>query len=125
MTDRENDLFGDWQAVTGVLGGADMPDAVVAATKLSISDGRYCVDLAGVPDSGQCHIDADVSPMRMKIVAEQGPNAGKTILAIVESISADEMRIAYDLSGDRYPATFDPQPEKISYVATFRRCAAE
>ena len=33
------DLYGEWQALTGVLGGADLPADVVAATKLTIAEG--------------------------------------------------------------------------------------
>ncbi|MCR9201754.1 MAG: hypothetical protein NXI04_24170 [Planctomycetaceae bacterium] len=122
MSGRAEDLYGQWRATSGVLGGQELPGDVVAATKLSIAEGRYTVDLAGAIDRGACFIDGEARPLRIKISGEQGPNSGKTFLAIAEFPAAHELLIAYDLSGEDYPASFAARPNPFSYVARFRRC---
>ena len=115
-------LFGDWQALTGVLAGNALPDEIVSATRLTIGESQYVVDLAGTIDRGDCAIQVDVNPVKMKIDGNNGPNAGRTFLAIVEPIDNAEIRIAYDLSGADYPNSFTPTSQPSSYVATFKRC---
>ena len=104
-------LYGDWQELTGVLAGNAMPEEIVAATKLTLGHDIYQVDLAGNIDAGVCHFQMESNPLRMKIEGQSGPNAGKTYLAILEVIGEDQIRIAYDLSGSDYPASFDPTSE--------------
>ncbi|MEO1616322.1 MAG: TIGR03067 domain-containing protein [Planctomycetota bacterium] len=118
-------LQGDWQALTGVLAGKAMPEEVVSRTKLTIDASRYVVDLAGNIDSGSCTINLDPNPIQMTIQGQQGPNAGRTFLAVLEFIADDEIRIAYDLSGTQYPNSFEPAPDDSSYVATFKKCSGE
>ncbi|MEM9828965.1 MAG: hypothetical protein AAF958_20430 [Planctomycetota bacterium] len=122
MHKGEGKLYGDWQALTGVLAGNELPAEVVAVTKLTIGENRYEVNLAGTIDSGSCSIHDDVEPIQLKIVGEDGPNAGKTFLAVLEFSSPDQIRIAYDLSGTEFPSSFEPGTEESSYVATFERC---
>ena len=122
MQNDKDWLFGDWQALTGVLAGDAMPDEIVSATRLTISEKQYVVNLAGTIDSGDCEIQIDSNPIKMKLDGNDGPNSGKTFLAILESTKNGEIRIAYDLSGTDYPHTFSPTLAKSNYVATFKKC---
>ncbi|MEM8671689.1 MAG: hypothetical protein AAGG48_29495 [Planctomycetota bacterium] len=122
MQNDKDWLFGDWQALSGTLAGETLPEEIVLATRLTLSEARYLVNLAGTIDSGDCEIQVDASPIRMKIDGNDGPNAGRTFFAIVESINDGEFRIAYDLSGTDYPRTFAPTSAKSNYVATFKKC---
>ena len=121
MNKDDSTIFGTWQAVTGTLAGDSMPGEIVSATKLTISETSYEVDLAGNIDSGSCQIQLDTQPIKLKIEGENGPNAGKTFLAILEVFDTDQIRLAYDLSGTEYPTSFVPKSESSSYVATFKR----
>lgn len=123
MKFNRDQIDGDWQAVSGILAGQAMADEVVSATKLSIAQDTYSVNLAGNIDSGSCAIQDDAWPLKMKIQSENGPNAGKTFYAILELLDSEQMRIAYDLSGTDYPDSFEPTLENTSYVATFQRCS--
>ena len=122
MPNANEDLYGSWRALSGVLGGTDMPEDLVSATRLTIRPDEYAVDLAGTIDSGSCRIDMETSPIRIQIDGQRGPNAGKTFLAIVEFLETDQIRIAYDLSGTAFPDSFQPTSEASSYVATFQKC---
>lgn len=99
-----------------------MPDEIVKATKLTISEREYTVDLAGTLDSGKCTIEDGGERIRMRIDGTKGPNAGKTFLAILEFLAPEEIRIAYDLSGSEYPESLEPTPARSNYVAAFKRC---
>lgn len=118
-------LQGDWQALTGVLSGKTLPEEIVSQTKLTIDESRYVVDLAGNVDSGSCAIDVDTNPITMNIEGQQGPNAGRTFLAVLDFVADDEIRIAYDLSGSQYPESFAPSSADSNYVATFKKCSAD
>ena len=122
MQNLKDKLFGNWQALTGILAGEAISHEIVSATKLTISQSQYVVDLAGVIDSGACELGVDVDPIRMKIHGNEGPNAGRTFLAILKFTSDDEIRVAYDLSGTEYPQSFNSTSAESNYVATFKKC---
>lgn len=114
-------IYGKWQAVNGILAGNAMSQEIVSATTLSIDEHKYSVNLAGVLDSGTCVIDSNTNTFNMTIEGNNGPNAGKTYFAILEFLSNDQIRIAYDLSGGGFPSSFSPKPDESNYVATFTR----
>ena len=121
-TSMEDNINGQWQAISGVLAGKTMAEDIVSATKLTINQtNTYEVDLAGVIDRGSLIIQNEFTPVRLTIQCEQGPNAGKTFLAILEFMSESKMRIAYDLSGTSSPESFEPSEDDCNYVATFER----
>ncbi|MEM6795436.1 MAG: hypothetical protein AAF725_15775 [Acidobacteriota bacterium] len=121
MHDERQKFYGEWQALSGVLAGAAMAEEIVSATKLTLMENAYAVNLAGAIDCGLCEIHPQETPVQMKVVGQHGPNVGKTFFAIVEFLEADQIRIAYDLSGTEYPGSFEPSSAPTSYVATFRR----
>ena len=114
-------VIGNWQALSGTVAGMALGDEVVSATTLCIGPHSYEVNLAGNIDRGSCEFESSTMPIKMKIFGQEGPNAGKTYLAILEFVKADEIRVAYDLSGSTYPSCFDPTTDKHNYVASFRR----
>lgn len=113
--------YGTWQAVEATLGGQTMDQEIVDATTLKIAGESYQVVLAGTPDAGRCEWDTHAIPFRIKIQGTEGPNAGKTYLAILELVDDSQLQIAYDLSGAGYPETFQPLSVPTSYVAKFVR----
>ncbi|MFN3193787.1 MAG: hypothetical protein ACE361_24955 [Aureliella sp.] len=122
MENARKKIDGEWRAMTGLLGSEPLPDHILAATVLSIRDQNYSVNSAGKIDRGRSIFELGQTPPRITIEGEEGPNKGKTFCAIFEFIAADEIRIAYDLSGTAYPDTFEPCEAKSNYVATFKRC---
>jgi len=121
MNQDVQDVMGTWQALTGVLAGSNLPEQTVSSTKLTLSETEYVVDLAGTLDRGTCTIEPHEDMIRIKIVGTDGPNEGKTYLAILERLGRDEIRIAYDLSGSSFPRSFEPTAASSSYVASFAR----
>ena len=121
MAHQLKNIYGQWQAVSGVLSGNTLPEEIVSATRLTINEESYEVDLAGAIDRGSLMIQSESVPIRLTINGEEGPNAGKKFLAIVEFLSDSRMRIAYDLSGTSFPQSFEPSENSDSYVAMFKR----
>jgi uncharacterized protein (TIGR03067 family) len=56
-------------------------------------------------DRGTCKLDPSAKPKALDITGTEGPNEGKTILAIYER-DGDTLRVCYDLSGKDRPKEF-------------------
>src|SRR5947207_15663034 len=93
-------LEGRWKATYAELSGNVMTPDVVAVIELLLESGRYTVG----NDQGTYSVNMQPAPHEMDITGTEGPNAGRTIPAIVVA-SADELVICYNLgAGERPPA---------------------
>ena len=93
---------------------------------LTIKDGAYEVIVDGEPhaDKGTVSLDTSVTPKRMTIQGVEGPNKGKTILAIYEmgqTENGDTFRVCYDLSGKAFPTDFNSPKGSTHYLVGYRR----
>ena len=57
----------------------------------------------------------------MTIKSEEGPNKGKTFLAIYEMKDEVSMRVCYDPSGKEFPTEFKPPTGSKRYLVGYRR----
>lgn len=113
---------GVWQAVAAVLGGSKLSEEEVKAITLIINGDNYQVLIANEqPDMGICKADATKTPKRMTIKGTEGPNKGKTYLAIFEMKDADSLRVCYDLSGKEFPRQFAAPRDTLLFVVEYRR----
>ena len=103
--DDAKSVEGTWLAAAAELGGGKFPDEVRKSIKLVIADGNYTVTVGKNPDVGTVTVDPSKTPKTMDIVGTEGPNKGKTILAIYER-TGDTLRICYDLGGKARPSEF-------------------
>ncbi len=101
----DDSLDGIWLAKTAELGGKPFPDEVRESIKLEIKGDRYTVTVGGQPDKGTCKLDPSAKPQAIDITGTEGPNKGKTILAIYER-KGDTLKVCYDLTGKARPAEF-------------------
>jgi uncharacterized protein (TIGR03067 family) len=115
-------LEGVWVPVKAELGGEALPDEVLKTITLKIEGDRYEVAVEGEPktDKGTCTLDTAAKPKAMKIESLEGPNAGKTFLAIYE-LKDDILRVCYDLSGTERPKEFSTRAGTLLYLATYER----
>jgi uncharacterized protein (TIGR03067 family) len=116
-------LEGVWKPIAAVLGGAPLEPAVLKAITLKITGGNYEVTVEGEKeaDKGTCTLDTSTAPKRMTIKSTDGPNRGKTILAIYEMKDAGSLRVCYDLSGTDFPKEFKAPKNTQLYLAGYRR----
>jgi uncharacterized protein (TIGR03067 family) len=114
---------GVWKPIAAVLGGIQLPPAELNAITLKMAGDNYEVTVAGenVTDKGTCTLDPTTNPKRMTIKGTDGPNRGKTILAIYEMKDAGSLRVCYDLSGTDFPKEFKAPKGTQFYLVGYRR----
>jgi len=114
---------GTWKPIAAVLGGVRLPPEAVNAITLKITGDRYEVTVEGEkePDKGTCTLDLTTTPKRMTIRSTEGPNKGKTFLAIYEMKDAGSLRVCYDLSGTDFPKEFKAPKDTPLYLVGYRR----
>ncbi len=88
--------------------------------KLVMKDGTYTVTVGEQLDQGTCKLDPHKSPKAMDITGTDGPNKGKTILAIYDH-KEDTLRICYDLGGKERPAEFATKAKTKLFLVTYKR----
>jgi uncharacterized protein (TIGR03067 family) len=109
-------LAGTWKADKGEMNGAELPQEMVKAVKLTMKDNKYYLDLGGSKDEGTIAVDPTRKPKTIVIKGTLGPNQGKTFLGIYE-VTDDLLRICYDLEGKEYPREFSaPAGSRRFYV---------
>ena len=119
--DEKNDPYdGTWLPTEAELAGAKFPDAVVKTIKLVVKDDQYTVTVGEKTDKGTLKRDTKAKPMTLDIVGTDGPNKGKTILAIYE-LKGDTLKVCYDLSGKMRPTAFETKPETQLFLVTYKR----
>jgi uncharacterized protein (TIGR03067 family) len=116
-------LEGVWKPIAAVLNGARLPAPVLQAITLKIAGANYEVSAEGEkqPDQGTCVLDTSTSPNRMIITSTNGPNRGKTFLAIYEMKDARSLRVCYDLTGTEFPKKFKAPKGTSLYLVGYRR----
>lgn len=113
-------IEGTWLASAAELGGKMFPDEVRKSIKLVIKDGKYTVTAGKGPDQGTLKLKPAAMPKEMDIVGTDGPNNGRTILAIYEQ-DGDTLRICYDLSGKSRPTEFRSKEGTRLFLVTYKR----
>ena len=116
----EDAIQGTWLASTAELAGQQFPDELRKSIKLVIKDGKYTVTVGNQPDKGTSKVDPSAKPKTMDVTGTDGPNKGKTFLAIYE-LNGDTMRICYDLSGKSRPTEFKTAAGTQLFLVTYTR----
>jgi uncharacterized protein (TIGR03067 family) len=116
---EEAKVDGQWVASKAEMSGKKLPEKVTAKLKLTLKKGEYEV-VAESPDRGTVTYDTSADPKTMDIKGVEGPNKGKTYLAIYE-LKDDKLTICYDLSGESRPTEFKTQPKTQQFLVTYER----
>lgn len=112
---------GKWKAVSAVLAGTPFPDEVTGSILLNLTGDQYEVSVGGTSDRGSCLVDLRTSPHRMTITGTEGPNAGKTFLAVFDFEGPDRMRVCYVLNASGFPVGFESTAENGAYLVVYAR----
>jgi len=113
-------LLGDWVPTEMEIGGKKLPAEVLKNMVLTLGDGTYTVKAGKEDDKGTWKLDADAKPRRLKIEGTDGPNKGKTLLAIFE-IADGKLRVCYDHEGKEYPKEFKTKEDSKLILATYEK----
>jgi uncharacterized protein (TIGR03067 family) len=113
-------LQGKWSLTSGEAAGQPFPEAQLKSISLVITGAKYAVKVGDKTDLGTVKLDPATKPKAMDIVGTDGPNKGKTLLAIYE-INGDTLRICYDLTGKARPTEFKTSKDAPHFLATYQR----
>ncbi len=115
---EEAKIDGTWLATSAELAGKKLPDGG-EPIKLTLKKGEYEVKAESL-DKGTVTYDDKADPKEMDIKGVEGPNKGKTFLAIYE-LSGDKLKICYDLAGKSRPTEFKSKPKTKLLLVTYER----
>jgi uncharacterized protein (TIGR03067 family) len=118
--ERDDTLEGTWLPSAAELGGKRFPDEVRKAIRLVVKGDQYTVTVGTQPDRGTCKLDPSAKPKALDITGTDGPNKGRTILAIYER-DGDTLRVCYDLGGKGRPAEFGTKAGTRLFLVTYKR----
>jgi uncharacterized protein (TIGR03067 family) len=113
-------LNGTWTLSSGVMSGKNMADDVVKSVRLALRNGKYIATVGDEKDEGSYTVNQSKTPPTITLVGTQGPNKGKTMLAIYE-LESGTLKVCYDLSGKAFPEKFESKPDTQSFLATYER----
>jgi uncharacterized protein (TIGR03067 family) len=117
---KDDTLQGTWLPSSAELGGKVFPDEVRKTIKLVIKDDKYTVTVGEAVDQGTVKLMPSATPKAMDITGTEGPNKGKTILAIYEC-RGDTLRVCYDLSGKKRPTEFKTEAGTQLFLVEYKR----
>ena len=113
-------LDGTWLPSAAELAGKPFPEEIRKSMKLVLKGGKYTVTVGEKADRGTVKADPTAKPKEMDITGTDGPNKGKTFLAIYER-DGDTLRICYDLSGKARPTEFKTREGTQLFLVTYKR----
>ena len=108
-------LDGIWIPVKLEINGAQLPPATFETQKLIINDSNYTF-IAESVDKGVLNYKDG----KMDIYGKDGVNAGKHITTIYK-FENDQLIICYNLTGDKYPESFETKGKQTYFMATFKK----
>ena len=116
-------LEGAWLPVAAYVAGEVLPVTELRIARLLIKDAGYQIldNQQHVVDRGELRLDA-ASAAALDLVGLEGPNAGRTLLAIYE-LSNDLLSICYDMEGAERPRSMQPEEDQILLLITYARDA--
>jgi uncharacterized protein (TIGR03067 family) len=118
--DERKLLEGAWLPTAAELGENPVEEATLKTMKLVIEGDKYTVTVGKSIDKGSVKIDPAAKPKTMDIIGADGPNKGKTFLAIYE-LNGDTLRVCYDLTGKARPTEFKTKKGEPLFLATYKR----
>ena len=115
-------LEGAWVPVEATVGGHALMVAELRVKYLVLESGGYSIiDRTNqVVDSGEYLVDDAASPQTIDIVGREGPNAGRTMLAIFQ-LEADRLTVCYDLDGEERPSDLQAGDDQLLLSITYTR----
>jgi uncharacterized protein (TIGR03067 family) len=113
-------IRGTWIPLSAELAGQPFPQQVLNTIQLILTENRYTAVVAGAKDAGDLTLYPNQHPNAMDILGTEGPNKGRTILAIFE-LSGDSLKICYDLEGKTRPSEFKSNPGTKQFLAHYKR----
>jgi uncharacterized protein (TIGR03067 family) len=117
-------LEGAWIPVAASISGKELLVAELRV-KYLVFDGRdySIIDRSNqVVDRGEYLVNDSITPRTIDIVGRDGPNAGRSMLAIFE-LKGDQLTVCYDLDGRKRPQNMQMDEDELLLSITYERAA--
>ncbi|HEY6484108.1 MAG TPA: TIGR03067 domain-containing protein [Steroidobacteraceae bacterium] len=115
-------LAGAWVPVAANVSGQALLVGELRV-KYLVLDGRdySIIDRSNrIVDSGEYLVNERAMPPTIDIVGRDGPNAGRSMLAIFE-LDDDHLTVCYELDGAARPANMQAQQDQLLLSITYQR----
>ena len=109
-------LQGVWAPEQAQLGGQPLPLASFQGALLTLQGGAYDF----VTDKGRYSVLTAGGQFAMDITGTEGPNQGRTLLAIAR-LDGDRLTICYELGAGPRPEAFDSAKGSKHFLISYRR----
>ena len=113
-------IDGKWSVSTAELAGDALPTELFQKMTLILDKEKYTLKSERLDDTGTMVADTTKKPMQLDIKGVEGPNKGKTLLAIYE-LDGDSLKICYDLEGKARPTEFKTTKGTKQFLVLYKR----
>ena len=113
-------IQGKWSISSAELAGDPLPAELFKKMTLILEKDKYTLKSASPDDIGTTSIDDSKQPRQLDIKGIEGPNKGKTMLAIYE-LEGDTLKVCYDLEGKSRPMEFKTEKGSKQFLAVYKR----
>lgn len=117
---KNRSLDGTWEIASAQLGGKPFPEKVARSMKLILKGNTYTMKSPGPLDKGVTKTDRSTRPYKLDIKGTEGPNKGRTILAIFKH-RGETLTVCYDLGGWKRPTEFKSAAGTLQYLVVYKR----
>ncbi len=111
---------GTWVGSKAELKGKPFPEELTRTIRIAVEKGKNKVAVSGTFNEGNFKLDPSTKPKSLDLIATDGPNKGKQLLAIYE-LDGDTLKVCYDLTGKNRPKEFKTTEGSELYLATYKR----
>jgi uncharacterized protein (TIGR03067 family) len=117
-------LEGAWVPIAANVSGKELVVAELRVKYLVLDGHDYSiVDRSNqIVDCGEYLVNDSATPRTIDIVGRDGPNAGRSMLAIFE-LKGDQLTVCYDLDGQRRPDNMQVHEDQLLLSITYERAA--
>jgi uncharacterized protein (TIGR03067 family) len=115
-------LEGTWVPVAANVAGKELVVLELRVKYLVLDAGGYSIVDRNdhIVDSGEYLVDDAAFPQTMDIIGREGPNAGRTMLAIYE-LEKDRLTVSYNLDAKVRPIDMQPREDQLLLSITYAR----
>jgi uncharacterized protein (TIGR03067 family) len=124
QADAPPGLEGAWIPVAASVSGQELVVAELRVKYLVLDGHDYSiVDRSNqIVDRGEYLVNDSARPRTLDIVGRDGPNAGRSMLAIFE-LENNRLTVCYDLDGRHRPSNMQGQEDQLLLSITYERAA--
>jgi uncharacterized protein (TIGR03067 family) len=122
--DSPRGLEGAWVPVAASVSGKELVVAELRVKYLVLDGHDYSIiDRSNqIVDRGEYLVNDSATPWTIDIVGRDGPNAGRSMLAIFE-LRDNRLTVCYELDSRNRPANMQPQEDQLLLSITYERAA--